>query len=268
VFSISGQAWRRSAAIYRLGAALEAMRSGPVAISDQSEALGQAVALARDAVMLIADEHAHACRIGGAPDLSPDLAWPRREDRPLAFIAQLDCGALRHAGRPDWLPNAGMLFFFYDLVEQPWGFDPADRGSWAVLHDPNGRAQTIRTWPDGLDDDPDRQLVATSYRAAGLHSMPGMRRICDEDMVTLDDDVEEGSTRFAVRRSKAARSTRSAAIPTPSSKTIWSWNAPWPAMACIAGTRRVIEARRLRRWRQGDTTGDCCCSWIPTKRSA
>jgi uncharacterized protein YwqG len=37
----------------------------------------------------------------------------------------------------DWLPSSGALLFFYDMKEQPWGFDPKDRGSCAVLHVPD-----------------------------------------------------------------------------------------------------------------------------------
>jgi len=32
-----------------------------------------------------------------------------------------------------WLPPAGRVLFFYDAENQPWGFDPKDRGSWNVL---------------------------------------------------------------------------------------------------------------------------------------
>jgi uncharacterized protein YwqG len=37
----------------------------------------------------------------------------------------------------DWLPQDGALLFFYDLDQQPWGFDPKDRGSAAVLRVPD-----------------------------------------------------------------------------------------------------------------------------------
>jgi uncharacterized protein YwqG len=31
------------------------------------------------------------------------------------------------------LPSSGRLLFFYDTEKQPWGFDPKDRGAWAVI---------------------------------------------------------------------------------------------------------------------------------------
>lgn len=78
--------------------------------------------------------------IGGSPDLSSAHQWPEWRDVPLAFLAQLDCAAMRAAGGPDWLPARGTLFFFYHPEQETWGFDPEDRGSWAVIHDADGRA--------------------------------------------------------------------------------------------------------------------------------
>ncbi|MBV8210131.1 MAG: DUF1963 domain-containing protein, partial [Burkholderiaceae bacterium] len=48
-----------------------------------------------------------------------------------------------------WLPNAGSLLFFYDVEGQPWGFDPADRGKWAVLHLPDLAEPSV---PGAKDD--------------------------------------------------------------------------------------------------------------------
>lgn len=73
---------------------------------------------------------AGASRFGGAPDLPAGLAWPERDGRPLTFLAQIDLAEVR---APD-LPAAGWLLFFYDAVEQPWGFDPKDAGGARVVH--------------------------------------------------------------------------------------------------------------------------------------
>ena len=57
-------------------------------------------------------------------------------DRPLSVVASLDCAALRDHVLPGLsLPHEGTLTYFYDVAEQStWGFDPADRGSWRVVH--------------------------------------------------------------------------------------------------------------------------------------
>ncbi len=71
-----------------------------------------------------------ASRFGGAPDVPPSFAWPERDGRPLTFLAQLDLAELRAPA----LPASGWLLFFYDVAEQPWGFDPKDAGGARVVH--------------------------------------------------------------------------------------------------------------------------------------
>lgn len=91
-------------------------------------------------------------RLGGQPDLPPSIEWPRwdgfaEEDfigangftfprgcKPaaLSFLAQLNLAEI-----PDGtglLPDRGWLFFFYDAEQQPWGFDPRDRGCSRVFY--------------------------------------------------------------------------------------------------------------------------------------
>lgn len=53
-------------------------------------------------------------KLGGEPEMPPELAWPSGPGGPLAFVAQLDLAEARAAGGPAWLPPAGALFFFFD----------------------------------------------------------------------------------------------------------------------------------------------------------
>jgi uncharacterized protein YwqG len=46
-----------------------------------------------------------------------------------------------------WLPPSGRLLFFYDTEKQPWGFDPRDRGGWAVLHTIDLSTSPVRPSP-------------------------------------------------------------------------------------------------------------------------
>jgi uncharacterized protein YwqG len=111
-----------------------------------------------------------ASRFGGRPDLPSSLRWPRwqgyaKADRlpirvtrhsrrvsskltrprlrpaALSFLAQLNLADIPDA--TGLLPEAGWLAFFYDAVQQPWGFDPKDRGSAQVLYF-EGDAQALR----------------------------------------------------------------------------------------------------------------------------
>ena len=62
-----------------------------------------------------------ASRFGGRPDLPPGEPWPRREGRPLHFLASLRLSDLALFDVEERLPSGGQLCFWYDAVEQPWG---------------------------------------------------------------------------------------------------------------------------------------------------
>ena len=49
------------------------------------------------------------------------------------MLASLDLASLNQTLPLPWLSASGRLLFFYDVEHQPWGFDPNDRGSWAVI---------------------------------------------------------------------------------------------------------------------------------------
>lgn len=53
---------------------------------------------------------------------------------PLSFLAQINFAEIWAAGPvdPD-MPRSGILSVFYDGIEQPWGFDPAERQGFAVI---------------------------------------------------------------------------------------------------------------------------------------
>ncbi len=86
-------------------------------------------------------------RLGGAPNLEGD--WPRFQGRPMTFLAQLDLAEVRLAGGADWLPDRGLLLFFYELKHFAWGFDPKDAGSFQVIH--VGGAAPPRDAPGDLE---------------------------------------------------------------------------------------------------------------------
>ena len=72
-------------------------------------------------------------RFGGLPDVPAGFAWPHWRDRPMGFLAQIRCEDLATCDSTRLLPVSGVLYFFYDFDEQPWGFDPKHRGG-AVVH--------------------------------------------------------------------------------------------------------------------------------------
>lgn len=86
------------------------------------------------ALMLRKSSGASKSYLGGDPYLPPGVDWPSKDGHKLTFLASLDLGEVAVAGPVSWLPTSGKLLFFYDADNQPWGFDPADRGGWSVLH--------------------------------------------------------------------------------------------------------------------------------------
>lgn len=124
----------------------------------QSRGLGRIVApmeaASRKSVRLVAGEPSEdACtRLGGRPNLPPNMEWPTWREQPLAFVGQLDLSSLpKIQGVP--LPAQGALSFFYEGGESAWGFDPDDKGSAVVLHIPQSLTELPRrNLPDDLDD--------------------------------------------------------------------------------------------------------------------
>lgn len=60
-------------------------------------------------------------KVGGAPDLPPDLEWPEWEGEPLNFLAQISLPEIMGFETGGLLPRDGMLYFFCD-VTMDWLF--------------------------------------------------------------------------------------------------------------------------------------------------
>jgi len=129
-----------------------------------------------------------ASRLGGRPNLPPELDWPEWNGLPLAFLAQIDLTRLPPIPGYD-LPREGSLFFFHvGGADAPWGYDPKDRGSARVLYSPKRlNASRLRPPPEDLEDD-------QRYRAVRLeiekveHTIPDL---CDQVIEELELSYEE-----------------------------------------------------------------------------
>jgi uncharacterized protein YwqG len=109
--------------------------------------------LVRESVRLTAVKYEEkpTCRLGGRPNLAPELSWPEREDVPLAFIAQLDLAALPEIAGVD-LPRSGALYFFYHVAE--FASTIKNRGSFSVLYTKEALATLpLHDFPEQFDDD-------------------------------------------------------------------------------------------------------------------
>ena len=85
----------------------------------------------------------------------------------MSFLACLDLALVGAA--LDWLPRIGWLLFFYDIMEQPWGFDPRDRAGWAVIHVPDSSiVRGSASEPEGLRDAGKIRRQSLGFQAASL----------------------------------------------------------------------------------------------------
>ena len=102
-------------------------------------------------------------KIGGKPDLPADFEWFYYEgeayeggikNRPLAFLAQVNCAEASQHDKDSLLPPKGMLYFFYEMATMTWGFDPQDKGSAKVYYFSGDASALVRTdFPSDLLDE-------------------------------------------------------------------------------------------------------------------
>jgi uncharacterized protein YwqG len=86
----------------------------------------------RPAIKLLKSEEITRSKFGGQPYVEAgNFKWPESGGKPMAFLAQLDLAEIAKVYKYDWLSDKGILLFFYDVLEMPWGFDPKDRGNGA-----------------------------------------------------------------------------------------------------------------------------------------
>ncbi|MET3575521.1 YwqG family protein [Bhargavaea ullalensis] len=75
-----------------------------------------------------------ASKFGGAPDLPPNADLPQNNGRPLTLLAQINLTDLGIAGIDHPFPKSGVLSFYYDVEEQPWGSgEEEELSGWRVL---------------------------------------------------------------------------------------------------------------------------------------
>ncbi len=142
--------------------------------------------IAVPAVHLVTVRAPSKSHLGGFASLPAGTAWPEYQGRKLEFLARISLPELHQALRIDWLPKEGALLFFYDIEEQPWGFDPKDRGSCAVLHVPDLASPidgaTIAT--------ADEELPHLNVAFREIRSLPSSERSAIDELGLSDEEQE------------------------------------------------------------------------------
>jgi len=108
-------------------------------------------------------------RFGGLPDVPASFAWPQWQDRPLAFLAQINLADVARFENSVKLPRTGWLLFFYDPEQEAWGFDPADRGCSHVAYLEETAALVRRPLPDDMPDGGRFSVAALTFKPSRTH---------------------------------------------------------------------------------------------------
>tara|TARA_Y100000815_G_scaffold247043_1_gene247153 strand:+ start:800 stop:1588 length:789 start_codon:yes stop_codon:yes gene_type:complete len=129
---------------------------------------------------------ATASWLGGMPQGHIGGDWPYWDGEPLDFIGQLDLSELNSVGGPDWLPQSGVLQFFYDCKQRGWGLDPAKKGSWVVRFRPGTEPEGVTLPPpDACTPFPVRPVVFVPEV-----SWPTTARIALGDLALSEHDLD------------------------------------------------------------------------------
>jgi hypothetical protein len=127
--------------------------------------------LTKPAIHVIVQEEGSLSHFGGSPHLPAEITWPHRNENRLTFLARISLSEVHRTAIIDWLPDSGALLFFYDIEQQPWGFDPKDRGAWAVLHVPDLAGPVASANPS---EDSPLPFKSIGFRA--MNSFPSYER--------------------------------------------------------------------------------------------
>ena len=108
-------------------------------------------------------------RVGGCPDVPLDFNWPENQGRRLDFLLQVNLSDL--SSNPTFtFPGKGIMSFFYDVQEQPWGFDPKDLNGFRVLHFPDiDSLRRTEEDPDNEFEYPDSQMNFYVFDLSLIH---------------------------------------------------------------------------------------------------
>lgn len=126
--------------------------------------------------------------LGGLPDLPPAAGWPAWQGRSLSFLAQINLAELAGFPAATPLPPTGLLSFFYDAQEQPWGYDPADRGRAVVLYHEADAALVPRPLPADLSAAEYTAFPAAPLTFAAEMTLPDPR---EQDTGIDQDEMTE-----------------------------------------------------------------------------
>lgn len=85
-----------------------------------------------------------ASKLGGLPDLPQGFSWPYRGEKPLTFIGQFNLAEIAPYDIEAILPKRGLLSFFFEADEVPWG-EYDQRDGWHISYIEDANIGLVRT---------------------------------------------------------------------------------------------------------------------------
>lgn len=148
--------------------------------SEGSRIRGRMTRMARPTLLMTPTKQPGFSKMGGEPELPVDQVWPSGEERSLSFLAQIDLTETRAVDGPDWLPDEGRLYAFYD--EPRLGFADLVR----VIHSSKPAGGPA---PHPADVSPKLRFTERRVAFLRLRSVPSLDWL-GLDIRELDGDID------------------------------------------------------------------------------
>jgi len=123
-------------------------------------------------------------KIGGKPYLPKDFIWPYYQGLPLSFLAQINLEEVSSLDKDNLLPSTGMLYFFYELETEEWGYKPQSKGCAKVFYYEDISNFSLIDFPENMEDDYKIPEFKVNFKSN--ISLPSY-----EDFFNLVEDKEE-----------------------------------------------------------------------------
>ena len=91
-------------------------------------------------------------KIGGKPYLPKNFIWPYYQELPLSFLAQINLEEVSSLDKDKLLPSKGMLYFFYELETEEWGYHPESKGCAKVFYFEDTSNFELIDFPKDMED--------------------------------------------------------------------------------------------------------------------
>lgn len=91
-------------------------------------------------------------KIGGRPYLPKDFVWPYYQQLPLSFLAQINLEEVKSLDKDNLLPDKGMLYFFYELETEEWGYELKNKGCAKVFYYEDTSNFELIDFPEDMED--------------------------------------------------------------------------------------------------------------------